>query len=93
MTISTCDMQSEDCKAQILFWQNLNLVMESNGLETVNFKGFMADNAQCSSSDCVWKWEEGRPHGGQREDLPVLLDTVYGRSYREAHSQRAMGTT
>ena len=46
MTIATCDMQSEDCKAQILFWQNLNLVIERNGVEAPNFRGFMADDAR-----------------------------------------------
>lgn len=48
MTIASCDMQSEDCKAQILFWQNLNLVMESNGFKVPNFKGVMADSAQAN---------------------------------------------
>jgi hypothetical protein len=48
MTIATCDMQSEDSQAQILFWQNLNLVMERNGVKAPNFKGFMADSAQAN---------------------------------------------
>jgi len=39
-------MQSEDGAAQTLFWENLNIVMAENIVLTVNFKGFMADNAQ-----------------------------------------------
>lgn len=45
MTIALCDMQSEDAEAQELFWLHLNEVMRKNGLETTNFKGFMADSA------------------------------------------------
>ena len=48
MTIASCDMQSEDCEAQIVFWRNLNLVMETNGVVEPNFKGFMADSAQAN---------------------------------------------
>ena len=48
MTIATCDMMSEDCDAQILFWRNLNAVMERNGVAAPNFKGFMADSAQAN---------------------------------------------
>lgn len=48
MTIATCDMQSEDTEAQLVFWKNLNLVMEINGVTAPNFKGFMADNAQAN---------------------------------------------
>ena len=48
MTIATCDMQSEDTEAQLVFWKNLNLVMEINGVAAPNFKGFMADNAQAN---------------------------------------------
>jgi hypothetical protein len=43
MTITCCDMQSEDGAAQPLLWKNLNTVMVENGVLTVNFKGFMAD--------------------------------------------------
>ena len=48
MTIASCDMQSEDCDAQIVFWKNLNAVMERNGVVDTNFKGFMADSAQAN---------------------------------------------
>ena len=48
MTIASCDMQSEDCDAQIVFWKNLNAVMERNGVVHTNFKGFMADSAQAN---------------------------------------------
>ena len=48
MTIAICDMQSEDAEAQELFWTQLNTVMRENGVDTVNFKGFMADSAQAN---------------------------------------------
>ncbi len=48
LTIACCDMQSEDQKAQILFWENLNKVMAENDVPHVNFKGFMADSAQAN---------------------------------------------
>ena len=48
MTIACSDMQSEDCAAQILFWQNLNSVLARSGVPKTNFKGFMADNAQAN---------------------------------------------
>ena len=48
MTIALCDMQSKDAKAQELFWTQLNSVMRENGVEDVNFKGFMADSAQAN---------------------------------------------
>ena len=46
MTIVVCDMQSEDVAAQSSVWKNLNVLMAQHGLDKVNFKGFMADNAQ-----------------------------------------------
>ena len=45
MIIASCDMQSEDYDAQIVFWKNLNVVMERNDIVKPNFKGFMADIA------------------------------------------------
>ena len=48
MTIAICDMQSEDAEAQELFWTQLNTVMRENGVDTVNFKGFMVDSAQAN---------------------------------------------
>jgi hypothetical protein len=48
MTIASCDMQSEDFDAQIVFWKNLNVVMERNGVVKPNFKDFMADNVQAN---------------------------------------------
>jgi len=53
MTIASCDMQSEDCDAQIVFWKNLNAVMERNGVVHTNFKGFIADSAQ-ANWNAVW---------------------------------------
>jgi hypothetical protein len=48
LTIACCDMQSEDARAQTIFWENLNAVMLENGVPNVNFKGFMADSAQAN---------------------------------------------
>jgi hypothetical protein len=48
LTIACCDMQSEDARAQTIFWENLNVVMLENGVPNVNFKGFMADSAQAN---------------------------------------------
>ena len=54
MTIALCDMQSEDATAQTLFWENLNIVMEENGHEKPNFKGFMVDSTG-ANWHAVWK--------------------------------------
>jgi len=48
MTIAVCDMQSEDCAAQIVFWKNLNSVLARHGVSHPKFKGFMADSAQAN---------------------------------------------
>jgi hypothetical protein len=48
MTISTCDMQSEDTEIQIQFWRCLNTVMARHGVDHPNFKGFMADSAMAN---------------------------------------------
>ena len=45
MTIALCDMQSEDAAAQESFWLQLNIVLQNNGMENLNFKGFMVDSA------------------------------------------------
>jgi len=41
-------MQFEDCVVQVLFWKNLNLVVEWNGVRETQFKGFMADSVQAN---------------------------------------------
>lgn len=46
--IVCCNMQSKDGATQILFWENLNLVMADNGVLNVNFKGFMVDTTQAN---------------------------------------------
>lgn len=46
LTIARCDVQSEGNDAQALFWENLNVVMVEKWVAQVNFKGFMANNAQ-----------------------------------------------
>ena len=48
MTIAVCDMQSEDCTTQVLFWRNLNLVLRRHGVDDIEFKGFMADSSQAN---------------------------------------------
>ena len=52
MTIAVCDMQSEDCTTQVLFWRNLKLIVQRHGLDDVQFKGFMADSAQAIGMLC-----------------------------------------
>ena len=48
MTIAVCDMQSEDCSAQVLLWRNLNSIVQRHGVDDIQFKGFMADSAQAN---------------------------------------------
>ena len=48
LTVACCDMKCEDNAAQTLFWKYLNVVRGENGVVHVNFKGFMADNAQAN---------------------------------------------
>ncbi len=48
MMIVICDMQSEDTKAQCILWKKLNTIVEKKGLNTIIFKGFMADNMQAN---------------------------------------------
>ena len=48
LTITCCDVQSEDARAQTIFWENLNVVMLENGIPNVNFKGFMVDSAHAN---------------------------------------------
>jgi hypothetical protein len=48
MTITVCDMQSEDAAAQMVLWKNLNDVMVRHGVPEPKFKGFMADSAQAN---------------------------------------------
>lgn len=66
LTIACCDMQYEDGVAHTLIWDNLNIVMTDNGVTSVNFKGFMADNAQAN-------WNVMRKvHGGGHLSLPMV---------------------
>jgi hypothetical protein len=46
MTITFCDMQSKDTKAQCILWRKLNVIIEKKGLGMPIFKGFMADGVQ-----------------------------------------------
>ena len=71
MTIVLCDMQSEDCTAQVLFWRNLNLVVQRHGVDDIQFKGFMTDSAQANwnavrivygGGILQFQWKSGRGH-------------------------------
>ncbi len=62
LTIACCDMQSEDHKAQALFWENLNKVMAENGVPNVNFRGFMADSAGGNWMAVRQVYGTGDPH-------------------------------
>ncbi len=47
LTIAICDMQSNDVDSQVLMWSSLTRLVKKVGIiENVNFKGFMANNAQ-----------------------------------------------
>ena len=43
--IAICESKEEDEESQILFWRQLNSVMERCGHEPPNFVGFMSDEA------------------------------------------------
>jgi len=48
LTITVCDMQFEDTKAQRLMWTKLNETILKHGFPKPNFKGFMVDSAQAN---------------------------------------------
>lgn len=43
--IAICETKEEDEDSQVLFWKNLNAVMEQSGYDTPDFAGFMSDEA------------------------------------------------
>jgi hypothetical protein len=45
MTITVCNMQSEDAAAQSVLWKNLNVVVAKHGVPKPKFKGFMVNSA------------------------------------------------
>ena len=45
LTIATCELREEDEDAQVMFWENMNLVMVEHTGKVANFFGFMADEA------------------------------------------------
>ena len=53
MMNASCDIESEDFDAHIVFWKNLNVVMKRNGVVKPNFKGFMAASAQ-AKWNAIW---------------------------------------
>lgn len=46
--IECCETQLDDAQAHPVLWENLNVVMLGNAISNVNFKGFMANNAQAN---------------------------------------------
>jgi hypothetical protein len=48
MSITICDMQSKDIKAQFILWKKLNAIILKKGVTSLNFKSFMAYNAQAN---------------------------------------------
>ena len=59
MTIASCEMKEEDTNAQALFWEQLNMVMLSNGCDIPDFAGFMADEAQANWRAVRMVYNEG----------------------------------
>ena len=45
MVIAICESKEEDAESQIIFWNQLNSVMEKLGHQKPEFAGFMADEA------------------------------------------------
>ena len=87
MTIAVCDMQSEDCSAQVLFWRN----SEVGGLEAWTGRRSVQGihgrqrlgKLECCANSVRWR----RPYcsnGKPGKDLPFPLDVVP----REAHQSR-----
>lgn len=48
LTIATCEFREEDEDAQVMFWENMNLVMVEHTGKPANFFGFMADEASAN---------------------------------------------
>jgi hypothetical protein len=67
MTITICDMQSEDTTAQSVLWKNLNVVLAKDGVPEPKFKGFMADSAQAN-------WNAIRVIYGSRDSAIPMKD-------------------
>lgn len=47
-TIATCEMRTEDNRAEAKFWLCINKVMEKKGFAQPNFTGLMVDEAQAN---------------------------------------------
>jgi hypothetical protein len=45
ITIVMCDMHSKDVEFQVLMWRALVKAMKVNGVNNLQFKGFIIDNA------------------------------------------------
>lgn len=53
LTIATCEFREEDEDAQVIFWENMNLVMVEHTENAANFFGFMADEAGANNWNAV----------------------------------------
>ncbi len=62
LTIATCDMESNDVDSQVLMWSSLTRLVKKVGIiENVNFKGFMANNAQTNFNAMMRMFGFGDP--------------------------------
>lgn len=63
MTITTCDMKAKDKLPQGLFWKLINnKTCLKYGIETVDFRGFMADGVQTNWNAVREVYSEGKPN-------------------------------
>ena len=46
--IAICETKEEDAESQILFWENINVVMVKCGHDLPNFAGFMSDETRAN---------------------------------------------
>jgi hypothetical protein len=67
MTITICDMQFEDTKAQCVLWQKLNKVMFMKGVPNLKLKGFMVDNTEVN-------WNTIRIMYGNRDPSELMVE-------------------
>jgi hypothetical protein len=86
MTIACCDMQSEDTAAQIVFWKNLNAVMERHDIPNPQFKGFMADSAQANWNAVRIIYGNGNP-ADRMEDRERTCFFHWSQSFEKHNKQ------
>ena len=61
LIIACCNMQYDDGKTQILFWENLNIGMTDDDLSKVIFKGFMTISAQTNWNAVMMIYSDSDP--------------------------------